>query len=203
MDGVDYMKLLACQGYAHRAAGDVHGLQVEMIPRVESAFGERFGCAVVVREPMARLASQVALFQRLSYSRGWNVDYVADFTDGRVVLPDDSYQSKLFVHGVNMLNNILRERTVAPVYRCEDLTSNAERLGGFVDQITRGRVGWDEDWARRAVGGERLNSHVTPGSAEREMDFDDWQAAVIVACVEPTAWDAYETLGYERPAMVC
>ena len=202
LSAVDYVKLLACQGYAHRAAGDVHGIAAGDVASVRDAFGERFGCAVVVREPLPRLLSQMGLFDKLGYSRGWDVGYVNAFVEGKVRLPNQDYQTKLFVHGVNLLNNVLAEREVAPIHRCEDLTSDARALGEFVNVITRGRVAPDSEWAREVVESAPLNSHAARDRSRLEDAFEDWQIEVIRKCVEPETWEAYRELGYELPELM-
>ena len=59
--------------------------------------------------------------------------------------------NRLFLHGVNMLNNIMQEEPVAPIWRAEDLTSNAAMLGRFVDELMHGYVEVEPVWAEHMV----------------------------------------------------
>jgi hypothetical protein len=198
IDGIEYIRVVGVNGYGHIAAGDVHGVSRDHVPELRSLLSESFNAVVVVREPIPRLRSQLALFADYgdieeARSTVWNIDYV----DGiiarcRLNLPRNDYESRFFVHAVNMLNAILYERTVGRIFRCEDLTRHPEALGPFVEEITRGKVTAKSDWLGTAVSTPKLNVHGTRSPS----DFTDWQWDVIHKVVEPRSWEAYAELGY-------
>ncbi len=97
-------------GSSYAAAGDVHGVDLGTIGAARETFGDQFACAVVVREPIARLRSQIALFKSNLHTRAWNVDYVQQFIDQGVVLPVDNYENRLTLHAISMLNSIVTEQ---------------------------------------------------------------------------------------------
>ena len=62
-DGAPYLRLIGSQGHAYTAAGGVHRVSRHLVPECRRSFGETFNAAVVVREPISRLHSQLASFQ--------------------------------------------------------------------------------------------------------------------------------------------
>lgn len=200
LDGVPYLRVIGSQGSSHVAAGGVHGLSRHMVPECRRTFGDKFSAAVVVREPLARLRSQLALYEHFEGLRVWDVAYLDAILSrkGITIAPDD-YESRLFVHAANMLNAILDERAVGKIYRAEDLTSNHQILGEFVEEITRGQVSPSSEWLQSAVQSGKVNVHAGRRSARA---LDDWQIDVIQKVVEAESWEMYETLGYARPEFV-
>jgi len=197
VDGWQYLRILGSGSPASRACGDVHGVSRETVPDLRAKLGDHFNCAVLVREPLPRLLSQVALFDKWPVKSVWSVDYVQKFLDRGVRLPEDNISNRLFLHGVNMINNIIQEEPVAPIWRAEDLTTNAALLAQFVRELTRGHVEVEPEWAERAVRRPPSNRHSSPGAAPRE--FEPWQVDAIKKIVEPKAWSLYEGLGYKTP----
>ena len=167
------------------------------MPECRRSFGDKFNSAVVVRDPISRVHSQLALYQDFEGLRAWNVDYLDAVLSrtGIVVAPED-YESRLFVHAANMLNAVLDERDVGKIYRSEDLTSDSQVLGEFIEEITRGKVSPSSQWLESEIRTKRVNVH----SAQRSRrEFGDWQIDVIRKVVDPRAWEVYESLGYARP----
>lgn len=197
LDGWKYLRLIGVSGCSYKACGDVHGISRESIPELREKLGERFNCAIVVREPLPRLRSQIALFQMSPVTNAWNVDYVQTFIDQGVCLPQDNINNRLFLHGVNMLNSIIQEEPIAPIWRAEDLTSNAAMLARFVEELTRGHVYAQLEWAERAIYRPATNRH--SGSNVAAHLFEPWQIDAIRKIVKPRAWRIYETLGYKTP----
>jgi hypothetical protein len=197
LDGVPYLRLIGSQGHAYAAAGGVHGVSRHLVPDCRRSFGNKFNAAVVVREPVARIQSHLALYADFEGLRAWDVAYVDGILSrmGIAIAPED-YQSRLFVHAANMLNAILDEREVGKIYRSEDLTSDSQVLGDLVEEITRGKVSPDSAWLQDALDNRRVNVHA--GRRPRR-DLDDWQVDVIRKVVDPRAWEMYEALGYVRP----
>ena len=140
----------------------MHGVSRETIPDLRTKLGERFNCAILVREPLPRLRSQMALFENWPVKSAWNVDYVQTFIDQGVRLPEDNIINRLFLHGVNMLNSIIQEEPVAPIWRSEDLTSNATMLARFIEELTRGHVQVELGWAERSFFGRRATGIAAP-----------------------------------------
>jgi hypothetical protein len=199
MQGVPYLRMLASQGYAHRAAGDVHGVSRSDVPELRRVFRDGFGCAVMVRDPLPRLKSQFSLFRKNAESRAWgDLGYLdPQIRDTGLDPAELSYEDKLTFHGANMLNAILDERAVGRVFRIEDLTTNPAVLLELVDEITNGKVPHNEAWAERIVGTPAVNRH----KEGEDAPFDEIQRRAIRTCVRPEAWAAYLELGYDTALM--
>jgi hypothetical protein len=194
LDGSPYIRTLANQGSNYAAAGDVHGVSRHHIAELRESLANHFNAAVVVREPIPRLHSQLALFARYETHRCWDIGYV-DSVIARtgVTLPAGNYRCRFFVHAANMLNAILDEREVGRIFRSEDLTQSPETLGDFVEEITRGAVSPTTAWLRSAIETRPMNRHAKPS---QDPKFADWQVDVIRRVVDPRAWDTYAALGY-------
>lgn len=199
LDGPEYLRVIGALGTSYAVAGDVHGIDIRTIKETREVFGDQFGCAIVVREPIARLQSQLALFRANLQTRGWNVDHVQHFINRGVVLPVDNYETRLTLHGIWMLNSIIGEHPVAKVWRCEDLTTKANVLAEFATYITGGAVPIDLSWASAAVGSPRVEQHVSTDRRAGYPLFDDWQIEALRKIVEPKAWELYSELGYPLP----
>ena len=199
LDGVPYMRLIGAQGHSHVAAGEVHGVSRHLIPELRRSFAGAFNAAVVVREPMPRLHSQLAHFEEFAETRAWDVSYVDEvMARTGVTLPAHNYRNRFFVHAVNMLNAVLEESDAGKIYRSEDLTQNADVLGDFIEEITRGKVSPDSAWLASAVQTRRVNEHTRQ---RPRPPFEDWQVDVIRRVVDPRSWEIYETLGYSVAGM--
>jgi hypothetical protein len=201
IDDVQVLSAVERMGGGLRLAGEVHGLARTSVPRLQAKFGKRFRCAGLVRSPAPRLRSQLALFATHNYSpRAWpNMEYV-DRLPGfaRVAGMVRSYEQLMFVHAVNMLNAVIEEQKLFPLYRLEDLSANAAALSGFIDHISGGCIEADEMYLTWAQSLGAPNSHVSmAGKAPRP--FEDWQLDVIRAILHPEAIEAYQDLGYEIP----
>ena len=198
LDDVTYMRVLASHGHAHKAAGDVHGIDRSNIPALRQAFGPRFNAVVVVRHPVPRLCSLLALFARYKALKTWDTSFARHLiaTHG-LRLPAGTYEEELFVHGVNMLNAIVEEQDVGAIYRCEDLTSQAEALGLCIEEVTRGVIRPTRAWLRCAVQHAKINPHRTETPPP---PFTPWQREIIHKVVTSQAWESYGQLGYQLPA---
>ena len=200
LDGVRYLRIVGSQGNAHLAAGDVHGISRHCVPECRRDFGNKFNAAVVVREPISRLHSQLALYRDFEGFHVWDLEYLEPLLARKsIVLGPADYESRLFVHAANMLNAILDEHGVGKIYRSEDLTSNGEVLGAFVEEITRGRVSPASEWLQSAIQTRKVNVH---SGASPRQDLNDWQIEVVQKVVDPKAWEMYESLGYARPDFI-
>lgn len=199
LDTLRYLKFIGVTARRFSACGDVHGVPIEAVDDLRASLGNKFNCAILIREPLPRLRSQVALFESYlnsPFKTAWEIDYVENFIDRGVRLPQDNIGNRLFLHGVNMLNNIIKEETVASIWRCEDITSDSAALTRFVEELTRGHVQVEPEWAERAVCRPPTNSHC---KANAQREFEAWQIEAIKKIVKPQAWWIYEKLGYNTP----
>jgi hypothetical protein len=200
LDGVQYMRLLGSQGYAHVAAGDVHGVNMNTIPAIRAAFGDQFRTAVVIRDPIPRLRSQFGLFHRYKDQRVYDVPYIDDLIDSLdLPVSKDDYDRKLYLHGIFMLNTIIHEMNVGPVFKCEDLTSNPRSLEELVRAVAGTDIKFVDGWAERTVTAPRRNAH---GGGRSDILSDPWLREMIIRVVKPEAWSLYEQFGYPRPSFV-
>ena len=99
-----------------------------------------------------------------------------------------------------MLNSIVHEEPVAPVWRTEDLTTNAAALADFTEGLTRGHIEVDLEWAERGVHRRASNRHRDQNRPEHQ--FEAWQIEAIKKIVEPQSWQIYNRLGYETPDFI-
>ena len=197
LDGVPYLRVLGSQGHAHLAAGEVHGVSRHLVPECRRSFGEKFNAVVVVREPISRVFSQMALYEDFGDPQFWGLNYLEPILSRtRITVNPVDHESRFFVHAANMLNAILEEPAVGKIYRSEDLTSDTTSLGNFVDEITRGMVSPSSDWLESAIQTARVNVHA---ARHPRRELSDWQIDVIGKVVDPRAWEIYESLGYARP----
>jgi hypothetical protein len=200
IEGWEYLRTLAVQCWSYHACGDVHGISLESVPDLRTKLGEGFNCAIVVRDPLSRLKSQMALFEEFPVKSVWNVGYVQRFIDQGVRLPHDDLENRRFLHGVNMLNKVIEEERAAPIWRSEDLTSDPSALCGFIEELTHGHVRVEPEWAERAVRRPASNQHSRPKDSARE--FQPWQIEAMIKIIEPDAWRIYEKLGYKTPDFI-
>jgi hypothetical protein len=86
----------------------MHGLPRTEISNLRETFGDRFNAVIVVREPVARLRSQMALYGEFRGVDGWDLSYAETLIESENI-PVDSEESRLFVHAANMLNAVTDE----------------------------------------------------------------------------------------------
>ena len=195
IDGIKYFQVISKLAHVYKAVGDIHGLSRHHVPELRRVLGDKFNAVVVVREPLPRLKSQVSFFHERQKYNFWNIDYIDDVIKNKgVTLPNDDYEHKLFVHGVNMLNAITQEENVGKIFRSEDLTTNPSILGELIEEISRGKVTTENELLSKMIKIDRINRHAT-----KEFEFDDWQIDVIKKVVDEKAWKLYLGLGYDKP----
>lgn len=185
MAAIDHM------GLGYRAAGDVHGIARTSVPALRKVYGDRFRCVGLVREPVARLKSHLALFENYGWDRKlWTgMDYVQRLrTFPRIAHLATSYERLMVVHAANMLNTITEELPLFPVYRVEDLAT-PDVLRGFLEHLCDQETADDFlQWASDL----QQNSH----RRGRASDLEPWQDEIVRAVVLPESIAAYESLGY-------
>jgi hypothetical protein len=185
--------MLAMASGGYLAIGDVHGISRTEIPALRAALGEMFGCAVVVREPLDRLRSQLALFRQHDF-KGWgDLRYVEPIAEAAGIAPVSvSVEQRHFIHGASMLNAILEERELSRIFRSEDLTRDPGVLCELVRELTHGSVSSTLEWAEAAMA-------ISPANRRARSEIPTlggWEMNILRRCVKPAAWDAYRALGY-------
>lgn len=197
--GWDYFRVLWTMGRGIKAVGDVHGIARHEIKPLRKLLGEQFNAVVVIREPIQRLGSQLALFKKTRSIARRGMDYVDTLLADHglsVPSPDPHDEARLFAHGVNMLNAIVEEVDVGAIYRSEDLTTKPTVLKNFVTELTGGSLEVSLPWASRQICRDCTNAH---RGGDRPVTFNAWETDVLLALVKPEAWAHYERLGYPRP----
>lgn len=201
LDDVQILSAVERMGAGLPLAGEVHGLARTSVPRLRARFGARFRCAGLVRSPAPRLRSQLALFETNHYSAAaWpNMEYVESLRGyARIAAHVRSYDRLMFVHAVNMLNAVIEEQELFPLFRLEDLSTCPASLRAFIRHISAGRVEVTEDYVTWAQNQGAPNSHVAL-AGRRPRSFQPWQIEVIRTILRPEAILAYRALGYELP----
>jgi hypothetical protein len=197
LDGVRYLRVIGSQACSYVAAGDVHGVSRHHIPELRRAFDDQFNAAVIIRDPMPRFHSQLALLEQYGGYQGWDLGYLDALIERTGVrLPSESYACRFVVHAANMLNAVVEEIEVGRVFRSEDLTRDAGVLGDLVDEITRGKVRPGAQWLEDAIVTPQMNTHT---DRQRRTGLEDWEIDVIRRVVSAKAWDLYRQFGYRAP----
>jgi hypothetical protein len=162
LDGVRYAALILRAAEGYKVGGDVHGFPRRDIPELKKTFGDGFSSAVLVRDLMARLRTQLALFNR---PRNRNeprfVEPIVAYIGGvaaatGVDLPDGDLDAIFFLHAVNLLNAVTEEREVGPIYRNEYVTTRPEALTGLVEHLGGGRMEADRRWVEETLALRRV-----------------------------------------------
>jgi hypothetical protein len=196
LEPVAYARLLRNQALGYRAAGDVHGIPRMSVDEVQQSLGNEFRCAALIRDPLPRFRSILGIFKEGAWRTRsgpppWDVEYVkASGREAGIDLGDDDYEGWLVVHGANMLNEIVYERRIGPVYRMEDVVSSPEVLCSLVSHLTAGEVQPDRGWADQMIVRPSVFGH-SRGGEPTQADLD-----VLERIVWPEAWEAYRELGY-------
>ena len=197
LSGPEYMRIVGMLGTAEIAAGEVHGIARTDIPSIRQEFGDRFRSVVLVRDPLPRLRSQLALFKRYLDAQAWDVTYVdGKFPAAVDALPTGSYEERLFIHGVNMLNAIVEELEVPPIVRMEDVTTQPAALLALVEHLTAGVIKPSTAWADSVMSIAATNRH----SQGEQLILAPWQRRVFGTVLEKSAIQAYRDLGYSIDA---
>ena len=194
LDGLEYMHVLAAIATGHGAVGDVHGISRHLIPELRENYGDVFSAAVLVRDPLPRMQSQLALFQTLPDAAGWDLGYVDAIATQLGRSPGSlTHDDKLKLHAFNMLNNIVEERQTGPIFRIEDLVRSQDSMASLLQQLTAGRLsspGWWLDYVQQLPS---LNAHQhrnrNHGLSRADLDL-------LSRVVTPEAKELYRELGY-------
>lgn len=194
MDGLEYMHVIAAIATGHSAVGDVHGISRHLIPELRENYGDVFSSAVVVRDPLPRMHSQLALFKTLPAAGLWDLGYVEALAVQLGQNPAAMTQEdRLKLHAFNMLNTIVEEKLVGPIYRIEDLVGKRDSMASLLDHLTHGRLqspGW---WLDHVQNLPALNGHKEPG---QRPEFLPEELRILSQVVTPEAKALYRDLGY-------
>jgi hypothetical protein len=194
LDGVEYLRVIASQGYAHRIAGDIHGISRHLVPALRKTFPGRFKSAVLIRDPYPRLRSQFAHFDRFKQYRTYDVSYIDAVIDNLGLdVSHDDYDRKLYVHGVNMLNAIVEEVEMGPVFTSESVTSDPLALKKLIVAIADEGFEVDDAWCEQTVHAQRVNRHQRSSA---DPLAQPWLQEIIRKVVQPRAWELYAGFGY-------
>jgi len=197
-DDFGYLRILAVQGWTYPAVGDVHGIRRDEVPKLRAVLGDAFEAAVLVRDPLPRLASQIGLFVRAGYVGWGDLSHVDEVAASNGIDPAKlSRVQRHFIHAVLCLNAITEEREIGRVFRMEDVTTDPDALSELVRLVTCGQVDPPSGWANRMIKTKPAASHRL--SSQR---FGEWEKDIIRRCVTGEAWEAYRSLGYSPPNFV-
>lgn len=199
LEGLDYMRaLISFSGGRTLAVGDVRGFEHHHIKTFKGLFGDLFRCAVLVREPLARIKSQMQLFHKFKdiQDQTWDVSYLSTVIDNDLLTSAQNMEDKLFIHACNMLNTIISEQEIGKIFRVEDITKNPKALGELVRTVTGGKVPIKSGWLKSSVEKPKINIH---NEKKQDEPFNKWQVHVLQKVVKPEAIEAYIKLGYHWP----
>jgi hypothetical protein len=175
----------------------VHGLPRMEIAKLKEAFGDRFNAVIVVREPVARLRSQMALYGEFRGLGAWDLSYLETLIESKNISVN-SEESRMFVHAANMLKALTEEISYGTIYKAEDLTTNPDSLAALIAEISGGQISANREWLNACLGLRKVNAHIQGGA----WTLTDWQVDVVRAVVSPESWSVYEELGYVTPPFV-
>lgn len=198
LDGLEYLRIVSTLGTGCQVAGDVHGISGRQVPYLREILGEKFNAVVVIRDPIRRLKSQIALFQKFVKFKSYNINYVKKIIkDKKISIPDNNYENKLFIHGVNMLNTIKDEVNLGKIFKMEDLVSDTSSLKSLIHEISKEKLTIDDELLSKMISKKSVNPHKA-----NEIEFSTWQISVIKNVVDEKSWDLYSKFGYKKPDFI-
>lgn len=195
VDDVTYMKLIGEFASGCRAAGDVHGIDRYSVERLKAEFGENIRCCVLVRDPIPRLKSQLAHFERMEFLPHSDVSYLLKlYPDLDTIIPEKTYENYAFAHACNMLNAIADEMKVGPIFRMEDIVASPTGLQKMVEFIGHGMtVELELLESLQQSGKSNSRSHKSPRS------FAPWQQECLDYIVPSAVRSMYADFDYTSP----
>lgn len=194
LDGLDYMHVIAALATGHEAVGDVHGISRHLIPELRENYGPVFSSAVLVRDPLPRVKSQLALFKSMPAAANWDLSYTEAFADQLELKPAQLTQNdRLRLHAFNMLNAIAEETEVGPIFRIEDLVRRQDSVAALLSHLSSGRLnspGWWLDYVTRIPA---FNGHQSAGNPTELSSAD---LRLLSRIVTDESKELYRQLGY-------
>lgn len=196
VDGCEYLRVLESIGAGHRAIGEVHGVSRESVAELRAHYGPRFSTAILVRDPLPRLRSQVALSRKLQSGDAWDKPYYDSVAQNAGLDPAQlSYEDSTVVHAADQLNRILEERQFGPVFTLESLTQSRTRLSELLLHLTRGCAAPTREWLDHVGSLPAQNQH----RAEASAQLTDRELRIADRIFRPEARECYRQLGYHVP----
>jgi len=195
---LEYLRNIFLQSTGYSLGGDIHGIPLRDVQNLKLILKDYFNAVVIVREPIARLKSQLSLYRSFGDVRAYDATQgEAIILNKKIVLPEKSYQNKLFVQGVNLLNSIKKETEFGKIFRAEDLTINESSLDSLIKEISNNTLEVHIEWLSQVLKTKRINKHKV-----KEFEFKDWEIEVIKSLVDKKSWELYSKLGYQKPNFI-
>ena len=192
LDDVTYMKFVGEIASGSRAAGDVHGIDRYSVELLKSEFGDNIRFCVLVRDPIPRLRSQLAHYERLQFLPRSDISYLSKmYPELETIIPEKTYENYLFAHACNMLNALVDEVKVGPIFRMEDIVSSAADLQKMVHFISHGMT-VELELLERLQKSSRSNSR----SHKFAGRFTPWHLECLDYVVASEVRKMYADLGY-------
>ena len=92
-----------------------------------------------------------------------------------------------------MLNAVIEEMKIAPIFRMEDIVQKPDSLKALLAHLTAGTVVPPDDWAEASV---NIGATIRHRRAD-PMEWAPWQQSVLRSVVKPEAIAIYRDLGYD------
>lgn len=202
LSGLAYLRALGIQGYAYKAAGDVHGIPRTQIAFLKKKLGGQFGAAGIVREPLARYRSYITFQRHFDFALGHSLAFLdQQVTFNGHAFTELSLRQRVEIHAARMLNEVVPEMRAMKVFRAEDVTAKPESLLDLVSEISCGKIAPDMAWAQNAVTLPIVND--MPRRKQEDETFpDEWTRMILKSLVNASAWQAYQALGYTVPDFI-
>lgn len=194
--------------YAHPYVGFTHGVSIDWKEQIEERFTGLLTSFVLVRHPVPRVRSVIALYRAHSRVLGeaWKDETVASWMpildEYHSVIPGSvrlDFRFLSFLYGCKMVTAIDQEQgTGYRIFRVEDLSSHSEALPDLIEH-----VGADPDLlpketldhVRALVVGSHAGSRRSPREIWRAW-ATNWKT-VYDSVISESIVDGYEALGYD------
>jgi len=194
-DGVDYLNVVVSMGKGFPVIGEVHGVSRELLPAVREWYGNRFQAAVLVREPMRRVLSQINLSRELGSVRHWDPAHLHNIARKAGLDPARQKEAQwVQLHAFEMLNVICEERQIGPVYRIEDLGTDPLAMTSLIRHLSGDTLSVNADWLTHLRAIPPINQHSNHHGLQA---LDDESRHYLRRIVTDEARDHYRSLGYE------
>lgn len=194
MNPIEYMTTIAHSGAGFQLAGDVHGIELEWLPKMHARWPDRFRAAIMVRNPVQRVRSAYALWDnKLGVNSG--VDILKPDCSQEKGEEADAKERELFTHFMTLINRISEERKYGHIYLMEKLTTDLEELNLLLGHLTEGELKFESDDDLFEHGPGHMKKKDSPEEAFTSLP--EWQREMFVQLLTPKARWSYEDLGYD------
>jgi hypothetical protein len=200
---VQLLRILQGMGVGYKLVGEIHGTACSSVPRLRRAFGEGFRAAGLIRDPLKRLNSQMALYRRFQFDSRvvrelrYSV-VVRGYWGIRRIIGNDA-ERRAFAIAANKLNRIIREsQALDYIVRTEDLVRDPNCCRELVRWLSAGAIDAPASFYESAISETRPeNCHSREAQGLGELA--DWHVDILRAVVHPRAWELHESHGYLVP----